>query len=123
MTELSSEQQFRIDIAGTLGKILERLKSIDDTNKKQDETFKEYRQTVKQALKEHREEVEKTFSEVRETIKVIVSEQKNLRSYIDRAIGALVILSIIVPIGLTALEVSTLFPSKSVTTETETGTV
>ena len=120
MTEITSEQQFRLDTVGTLGKILARLESIDETNKNQDALFKEHRSNMRQALKDHSAVVEKKFSEVGETIKTIVDTQSNLKTYIDRVVGALCLLTIVVPIGLTALEVSTLFPSKD-TVAVETG--
>lgn len=109
MAEITSEQQFRIEMTKQVTTISTQLQSLVESNKRQDELFDEHRSNIRAALSEHAESVDAKLDKITE-------EQKKLRSFVDKVVGVGTLLLFLVPTALTFVEVNHLITNNDVNT-------
>lgn len=114
-----TDQEFQIEMTKQVTGISGQLSALVESNKRQDQLFDEHRANMKKSLADHqaevRESLEKIDNKFDNSLQEIKVKQADTKAFIDRAIGVLLVLTFVVPVALTTVEVSTLLRGQEMT--------
>ena len=100
------DQSFMLKMTESVTKINTQLEALVESNKRQDELFDEHRSNVRKALSEHKNAVEISLTKIEENIEAVKSDQSKIKEFVNRAVGAILVLTFLIPVAVSLVEIS-----------------
>ena len=103
---LIRDEDFKTKVVSSITSIAGKLDTIAEHNKIQDERAREHRATMKQALDNHERKVKESLDKIEASVDTVKTEQNNMKSFINKAIGGILVLTFAIPVLVSVVEIS-----------------